>query len=108
MLEELNAEINNYLFHWKQLAASRHNRGFFDTLLPTALGWKTADPAEFDKRFAVLRAHSTQVHLGWVNKRWIATFLLREPLGYHDGQTDAAPARLQRPYRAGSHRLYGA
>ncbi|HSX34019.1 MAG TPA: hypothetical protein VLF62_00035 [Candidatus Saccharimonadales bacterium] len=83
MHEELHAEINNYQFHWKDWIAHRTHRDFFEQLQPTGIGWKTADMAEFDKRFAVLRAHSDQVHLGWVNKRWIATFVLREPLAWN-------------------------
>ena len=80
MHEDYNAEVNNYLFHWKQLVQARRDSAFFAGLKPIAIGWKAADPAEFDKRFVVLRAHSDQVHMGWVNKRWIATFSLREPL----------------------------
>jgi hypothetical protein len=83
MHEELNAEINNYQFHWKDWAMHRVHRDYFEQLQPTAIGWKVADIAEFDKRFAVLRAHSHQVHMGWVNKRWIATFVLKESLAWN-------------------------
>jgi len=83
MHAELNAEINNYQFHWKDWILHRVHRDYFEQLQPTAVGWKTADMAEFDKRFAVLRAHSSQIHLAWINKRWIATCILREPLAWN-------------------------
>jgi hypothetical protein len=79
MINELNAAINDYQLKWRTLAGTRKDRGFFDGLRPTAVGWKAVDPADFDKRFAFLRALSDQIHLGWVNERWLATFHLREP-----------------------------
>ena|SRR2546421_9814010 len=78
MINELNAAISDYQLKWKTLAAARHDRNFFEGLKPTAVGWKTSDPADFDKRFAALRAQSDQIHLGWLNERWIATFHLRD------------------------------
>jgi hypothetical protein len=80
MVDELNGAIRNYQLQWETLATKRRDRGFFENLRPTAIGWKTAEPGDFDKRFAALRAYSDQIHLGWVNERWIATFHLREPL----------------------------
>jgi hypothetical protein len=78
MIDELSTAVSNYQLKWKTLAASRRNRDFFDGLQPTAVGWKVVDPGDFDKRFAFLRAYSDQIHLGWVNERWLATFHLRD------------------------------
>ncbi|HSX00512.1 MAG TPA: hypothetical protein VLH38_05750 [Patescibacteria group bacterium] len=78
MLNEMNAALSDYELKWKTLAASRKDRAFFDGLLATSVGWKVSDPADFDKHFAFWRAYSDQVHLGWVNERWLATFHMRD------------------------------
>lgn len=83
MIDELNAAINNYQLKWDTLLAGRRDANFFQGLMPTSVGWKTVDPADFDKRFVTLRALSDQIHLGWVNERWLATFHLREPLAWN-------------------------
>lgn len=77
MLQELNAAITDYDRKWEALVAERKDRAFFEKLRPTAVGWKATDLTDFDKRFAFLRTYSDQVHLGWVNERWVATFHLR-------------------------------
>jgi len=78
MLEELNVAISDYDRKWKALVVGRKDRAFFEKLRPTAVGWKAADLADFDKRFAFWRSYSDQVHLGWINERWLATFHLRD------------------------------
>ncbi|HEX7963965.1 MAG TPA: hypothetical protein VF466_05255 [Candidatus Saccharimonadales bacterium] len=82
MIEELTAALNDYQVKWAAMSAERKDRSFFDNLKPTAVGWKTADPGDFDKRYAMLRAYSDQIHMGWVNERWLATFHLREPIAW--------------------------
>jgi hypothetical protein len=80
MLDELNAAIGAYEIKWHALVSERKEvtKAFFGALKPTAVAWKCQEPGDFDKRFASLRAFSDQVHLGWVNKRWLATFHLRD------------------------------
>jgi hypothetical protein len=78
IITELNTTLSDYQLKWKTLAAGRRDRAFFDNARPTSVGWKVADLGEFDKDFAVLRAFSDQIHLGWINERWVASFHLRE------------------------------
>jgi hypothetical protein len=84
MIDELTASIEGYETEWKKLVDDRADKPFFDTMYPTAVAWKTVDQADFDTRFAELRDISDNVHLGWVNNRWLATFHLKEstlPMG---------------------------
>src|SRR2546430_7355210 len=78
MIDELNKALDVFRGKWDELIEGRKNRAFFKRLKPTAVGWKTTDLAEFDQRFAALRGLSDQVHLGWMNDRWIAIFHLKE------------------------------
>lgn len=78
MLDELQTAAAQYLQKWQMLAAARSDQGFFNSLRPTAVGWKTVDLADFDVRAADLRAHADQIHFGWVNERWVTTFHLKE------------------------------
>jgi hypothetical protein len=84
MIDELTRSMGAYDVKWQALIADRANREFFESLLGTAVGWKAIDQADFDTRFAELRDLSDQVHLGWVNERWLATFHLKDatlPMG---------------------------
>jgi len=82
MQRELQRAIEEYKFKWDNLAAARANKLYFAHLAPTALGWKTVDQQDFDTRFVALRDLSDQIHLGWVNERWLATFHLKAPLAW--------------------------
>lgn len=76
--------ITEYQAKWQQLVAARHDTAFFAALQPSAMGWKVADRTEFDAQLAVLRPLCDQVHLGWVNERWIATLHLKDqPLAWN-------------------------
>jgi hypothetical protein len=84
MLKELTAAIMVYKEKWDALTAATTDRVFFDSLQPTSVGWKTEDLADFNQCFDELRDASDQVHMGWVNERWIATFHLKDetlPMG---------------------------
>jgi hypothetical protein len=74
MIEELNRAADVYRQEWEAFVAARHDVTFFENLLPTAVAWKVADIEDFNSRFAALREYADQVHLGWVNDRWLATF----------------------------------
>jgi len=76
-VDELNTAINDYWTKWQALVATCTNQAFFNDLMPTAIGWKTENLTEFDQRFVALRDLSDQIHLGWINERWVATFHLR-------------------------------
>lgn len=78
MVDELNAAIQEYQEKWRRLRAARTNQAFFVQLKPTSVAWKTEDLTDFDARFAELRTQADQIHLGWVNDRWLATIHLRE------------------------------
>ena len=78
MVEELSAAIDGYKAKWDTLIQEAGDKVFFDGLMPTSVGWKTEDIEDFNSRFAALRDLSDQVHLGWVNDRWLATFHLKD------------------------------
>ena len=78
MLDELSTAFEEFQTKWNALVAERTNKAFFESLKPTAVAWKTTDLAEFDRIFAELREKSDQIHLGWINERWLATMHLRE------------------------------
>jgi hypothetical protein len=74
MIDEYNSAIQGYMAEWLTYTATRKNNQYFKNLKPMAIGWKTEDLAEFNDRAAKLRDMSDQVHFGWVNERWLATF----------------------------------
>src|SRR5260370_14095800 len=78
MIEELNKAIGEYQTKWQALVAGRRDKVFFESLKPTSVGWKTEDLADFNKRFAEMRDDCEQIHLVWLNGRWIATMILRD------------------------------
>lgn len=80
MFEELEAAIVKYHGQWNNLTQTRTEQDFFSGLQPTAVGWKTTDLADFDRRYAELRDICDQIHLGWVNERWLATMHLKSGL----------------------------
>lgn len=77
-MEELNTAIDIYNAKWQKLVAARRNKRFFEQLKPTAVGWKTEDFVDFQGRFHDLRDDCDQIHLGWINDRWIATMHLKD------------------------------
>ena len=78
MIDELNKALDVYQKNWEAEKAQRTDQAFFSQLQPTAVGWKTVDDADFDTRFAELRGLADQIHMGWMNGRWIAVVHLRE------------------------------
>lgn len=78
MLEKLNAAIMGYKAKWEALIGARKHRQFFTTLHPTAVAWKTADRAEYDKILAELHELSDIVVENWWDGRWIAMLHLRD------------------------------
>ncbi|HSW75081.1 MAG TPA: hypothetical protein VLG16_04410 [Candidatus Saccharimonadales bacterium] len=73
-------DVENYMQKWQKLVAGTAAASTFQGYKPTAIGWKVEDLKEFNQMCETLRDQSEQVHYGWVNERWLATFYLREPL----------------------------
>lgn len=80
MLNELQTAVVAYRKKWRRLIDERQDDAFFTALKPTAVGWKVQDLDDYSKWCDELRDISEQVHYGWVNERWLATFVLRQPL----------------------------
>lgn len=78
MIDELNQALTVYRAKWQLLLTKRNNKEFFERLRPTSVAWKAEDIVDFNTRFMQLRDLSDQVHIGWINERWLATFHLRE------------------------------
>lgn len=78
MFEEINTAIDIYQAKWQKMIESRKDQGFFRSLRPTAVGWKTDDFAELQRRSHELVQACDQIHSGWLNERWIITMHLRE------------------------------
>lgn len=75
-VEDINKSIVVYKSLWEKMIAKRTNKDFFNGLRPTAVAWKTTDLNEFDTIFGYLRNVSEQVHIKWLNDRWVATMHL--------------------------------
>jgi hypothetical protein len=78
MIDELNGALKTYHTKWHELTAKRKNKAFFERLKPIAVAWKVEDLSDFDQRFASLRDTCDQIHLGWLDGRWLATLHLKE------------------------------
>lgn len=78
MIEDVNESLKSYWSTWQDLLAERHDRRFFENLKPLAVGWKTEDAADFERRFADLRDQCDQIHFGWMNERWIVVLHLKD------------------------------
>lgn len=76
MIQELQVALADYQAKWQALAKSANHPSFFETLPATALGYKTVDLDDFDRRFAALRTRADVINTAKVNNRWIATFHL--------------------------------
>lgn len=79
MIEELQTELRAYNARWDTLVGARNEQPFFKAMRPVAVGWKVADPAQYERWRLELHAHSVQIVETWMNGRWIAKCLLRDP-----------------------------
>lgn len=84
MFDQVNQAIDEYWGKWEALVGARKNKEFFDRLRPTSIGWKTVDQAEFDQLFVEWRSACDQIHLAWLNDRWLATMHLKDAKLSHD------------------------
>jgi len=78
MFEEISTAIDIYQAKWQKLVEARKDKAFFQNLRPTAVGWKTQDFAELQRRSHELATACDQIHSGWLNERWLVTMHLRE------------------------------
>jgi len=78
MFGPLNEALEAFQKKWQRLVDARSDKQFFAALKPLAVGWKTEDLKEFDHLFKQFRSVSSMAHLGWINGRWVATFVLRD------------------------------
>jgi hypothetical protein len=76
LLEELSHDLEEYHQTWHELVATRQDRVFFESLIPTAVAWKVFDRAELDRCVMNIRSQCDQLHFGWVNDRWLVTLHL--------------------------------
>lgn len=76
MLNDINIALELYEQKWQRLISVRHERKFFMELRPTAVGWKVADKEAFDSCMASLQDQCDQIHLAWLDDRWLATLHL--------------------------------
>lgn len=78
MLDKVEDATNDYLKKWEEFVATRQNQNFFRNVKPTSVGWKTTDIAEFNDIFLELRDQCDQIHLGWINERWLVSMHLKD------------------------------
>jgi hypothetical protein len=78
MIDEVTKAIESYKEKWQTLLDGRTDTAFFKELRPTAVAYKVTDRAEFGQRCLELRDYCDQIHLGWVNERWLGTFHLKD------------------------------
>jgi len=78
MLDKVNEALRIYQQSWQKLVDNRTNRQFFEALKPTAVGWKTADRAEYTRLVAELHDQADHVIETWMNGRWVAKVHLRD------------------------------
>ena len=78
MLEYLNGAIKAYQINWNTLVNKRQDPGYFEALLPVAVGWKAADEASYQQQYALLRPLCDRIVETWMNGRWIAQMHLKD------------------------------
>jgi len=77
----LDRRLKAYSIAWEKFVTSLGEGGaWLGTLPPTALGWKVADRASFNRTLATLSDSSEQLHVGTVNGRKIASIVVPKPL----------------------------
>jgi hypothetical protein len=77
-MEEVNRAIDDYLGKWQAFVGQRKNKEFFERLKPTAIGWKVADLAEYDRLLNEWRDACDHIAIIKMNERWIAKLHLKD------------------------------
>lgn len=78
MIDEIGAAITAYQSKWQTLVGARKDKQFFAGLLPTSVGWKVKETADFDRVVSELRDLCDHVLIVRMNDRWVAKLLLHE------------------------------
>lgn len=78
MFDELNRSIDDFMAKWQSLVGQRKNKDFFERLKPTAVGWKVADLAEYERCKSQWRDACDMIFENWMNDRWIAELHLKD------------------------------
>ena len=78
MIEEIDKALKTYSSKWEDLVSRRVNKEFFQSLKPTAVGWKVTDKAEYDRLYLELHDLCDMIIEKWMNQRWIAKMYLRD------------------------------
>jgi hypothetical protein len=78
MIDEIQTAIHQYQSAWQTFLGGLTDGAWLADCPMVAIGWKADDLTDFDAAFMTLRDMSDQVHMGWVNQRWLATFHLRQ------------------------------
>lgn len=78
MIEGLNTAIREYQEKWQELVDARKEKTFFNSLVPTAVGWKVASYEDYVQALAGLHDDADKISETWMNGRWIAKLHLRD------------------------------
>jgi hypothetical protein len=78
MFDQVNQAMSDYQNKWQKFVGERKNKEFFERLKPTAVGWKTADKAEYDRLYHEWRDACDQIVEVFMNDRWIAKLHLKD------------------------------
>lgn len=77
MINEVKGALSIYRQKWQLLTDDLKQTKKFQALSPIAVGWKVEDKTEFDLRLNALQPLCDQIHLAWLNERWLATLHLK-------------------------------
>jgi len=78
VFDQANQAIDEYQSKWGAFISQRKNKEFFERLKPTAIGWKTADLAEYDQLLNQWRDACDQIVTVRLNDRWVTKLHLRD------------------------------
>lgn len=78
LADALKKALEDYQKEWRTLVEKTNENDFFKSLTPTAVAWKVTDLAEFNKLLLELSKECDQVHLSWINERWLGTLHLKD------------------------------
>lgn len=78
MVDELTTALGDYQAKWQAFIGTHDDVDLLTKVKPTSVAWKTEDLTDFIARFDELQAICDQVHLGWVNERWLGTMHLKD------------------------------
>lgn len=78
VIREIEKALSIYNKKRQTLISNAEDKKFFEALKPTAIGWKVADQAKYQKIYQELRESSDFIVETWMNERWIAKIHLKD------------------------------